>query len=326
MDQYFRQSWESLRDAWHTATSSSANSITNTMTYYTSGGLRNLPYIPCKIQDENAMILALSGYRVAHTVASKVLTERDTTWGSLGVAAILGVCHLEHGLTSKGASESAFHTAMNPYRILEKRESYRLITGQIYHASTTSFMNNIADLFDSTTTIESVWGWQGMLASVSFTSLLGQALYVGSTYLAKSFHPGSDLAREFYRFSTGLSITSIGVKTLSGYLMDGIEMAHRVKRGSLVWRHRYEWSMQLLMTGALLKMSSRCLQYSAATSPYASLEIPSLYASASGVAAGIITSYLFDGPWISPTAGLCFTDIALQTALLGLSIFSLRSM
>jgi hypothetical protein len=325
MDQYIRQSWDTLIDAWHTASSTTANSLTNKMTYYTSGGLGNLPTIPSKLRNENAVILGVSGYRFVHTVASKVLEGPDTSWGSIGLTAILGVCHLERGMGLRKPAESAFYTSTNPYRILEMREFGRLITGQVYHSSTTSFLNNVVDVCNSTATIESVWGWQGMLASVSFTSLLGQVLYIVSTHIARTWYPASELAKEFYRFSTGLTITSAGLNTLSGYLLDGVEMSRSSNHDSLVWRHRYQWSMHLLLTGTLLTMSSNCMQKSSTSSSYASLEVPSLYASASGVVAGIVTSYLLDGPWRCPTLELSCADIALQSALLGISMFSLRS-
>lgn len=326
MDGYLRQSWESISssvtDAWRSA-SSTKRSFTNKMAYYSGGGLVNLPHIPCPIKAENSIILALSGYRFVHTVGNKVLVGQDTKsipWGSVGLTAILGVLHVEHSLH---ASTSAFHTSMNAYRVLELREIYRLITSQVYHSSTTGFLNNVTDLCESASAIESVYGWQGMTSSICFTSLLGQALYIGSTYLAKCFYPASELAREFYRFSTGLSITAVGVRTLSGYLMDGVEM-HPLKGSTVVWTHRYQWSMQLLLTGAMLKISSTA-ENSSTISPYASLDLPSVYACASGVVAGVMASYIFDGPWHSPTLSLCLTDIALQSILLGLSMLSLRS-
>lgn len=333
MENYIRRSLESVSssvtDAWHAASSSNARSITNKMAYYSSGGLGNLPNIPCNIQDENVALLAISGYRFAQILSTKLSIHdtKSTAWGSCGLTAILGLLHVERLAVPKSTS-SAFETSMNPYRVLEKHELYRLISSQAYHASTTSFLTYTADLCESASVIESIWGWQGMIASVSFTSLLGQMIYIGSTYLANTWYPASDLAREFYRFSSGLSITTIGVKTLAGYLMDGVEMSrmHAIQRGTMIWSHRYQWSMQLLLTGALLKISSRCMEQNSTISPYVSLELPSVYASASGVIAGVITSYIFDGPWIRPSLGLCCADIALQSVLLGLSIFSLRTM
>jgi hypothetical protein len=273
--------------------------------------------IPCDVSGENKVLLSLSVFRLASnclTSGSFASTSgRNTTnVGTFALTGALGLVHLD-GLTKNRANASLHRVSLNPYRVVEKGEYYRLITSQVYSSSTTSFMTHLADIVESASVIESAWGTWDMLASMVSASIIGQVLYVGLSKIARVYYPEFGIAKEFYRYSTGLSITSIGARTLSGYVLDEQES----KASKMVtYKHRYGWSMHLLLTNTLLRLSAGCM--AADSSPlnsYAALEAPSLFAVGCGLATGVALGVL-GTPSLSKDLWMVFVDVALQGLLL----------
>jgi hypothetical protein len=123
--------------------------------------------IPCDIHDENLGYIGLAGYRLGHVCST---TPRKATF-TPGLAAVLGLVHLN----SDGYS--AFTTAFSPYRILERQEYHRIITGLAIHPTTAGFLSSLADMYEAAAHLEACWGWKGMVASVLGSSILGSSIY-----------------------------------------------------------------------------------------------------------------------------------------------------
>jgi len=123
--------------------------------------------IPCDIHDENLGYIGLAGYRLGH-VCSTTPSKATLT---PGLAAVLGLVHLNTD------GYSAYTTAFSPYRVLERQEYHRIVTGLAIHPSTAGFLSSLADMYEAAAHLETYWGWKGMVASVLGSSILGSSIY-----------------------------------------------------------------------------------------------------------------------------------------------------
>lgn len=251
--------------------------------------------IPCDIHDENLGYIGLAGYRLGHVCST---TPRKATF-TPGLAAVLGLVHLN----SDGYS--AFTTAFSPYRILERHEYHRIITGLAIHPTTAGFLSSLADMYEAAAHLEACWGWKGMVASVLGSSILGSSIYVLGTKIASIHAPSSTLATEYYGFSSGLAIVSMALQVLSGYNMDVLQSGSGQQ-----WVNRYQWGWRMLVSCSV-----------ASTSVLA----PTRYAHIAGISSGLIITWII-GYIVQPSwgrrAGLSLKEILIQCGLLGISLFS----
>ena len=275
--------------------------------------------IPCDVRRENTVLLALSGLRLANSVAVNVGARYPGTAspGSIALASALSIAHVRAHVSnwsigSDGSNATLHRMSMNPYRVVEKGEYYRLITSQAHSPSTTSFLTHVSDLIESMSIIESAWGtWEALLGVLS-ASGFGQLLYVGLADLARSYYPELALAKQYYRYSTGLAITSIAARTMSGYVQD--MQGSSKQAGS--FRYRYGWSMHVLLTNTLLRLSAGYFAGEAGRDmrPYALLESPSIWEVTCGVVSGMVVASSRTG--CRESLGLVLLDVVLQGILL----------
>jgi len=136
--------------------------------------------------------------------------------------------------------------------------------------------------------------------------------------LANVVAPALSLAQEYYRFSVGLSITSMGAQTIVGYLDDARE-SMRTKKVQCV--HRYDWITNMLASVSLASLSSRYL-LNAGSDMTGMLEQPSVYGHVAGVMAGVVTAHLMipTTMWLGRGGVVArVQDVAIQCGLLVLT-------
>jgi len=306
---------DTVRDVWKQSRSVSSSPGALVSSDMLQNGLIRLK-IPCNVNMESNFPLAISGYRVMY----QIMTTKSGCVVTPGVCSILGLAHLQAVLDTREAGTNLFSVAMNPYRIMERRERYRFLTGQMYHSSTTSLLNNMADVYEAGCQIENILGWNDLVPILGFSSTLGQLVYCASSYLAKVHLPASLLAREYFRFTTGLTITASGLQTVAGYVLD-IDQ----KRTTMQWVHRYAWVSRVVISQTLASMSSTYMSDAPISSPtsrfYGILEQPSIFAQVSGVISGILTSYIFGISGTSSGSMLHASyDVLIQSFLLGITV------
>ena len=306
---------DAVRDVWKQSRSVSSTPATVISSDMLQNGLIRLK-IPCDVNLENNLLLALSGYRLTY----QIMTTKTDCVATPVVCSILGLAHLQAVLDTRKAATNLFSVAMNPYRVMERRERYRFLTGQMYHSSTISFLNNVADVYEAGCQIENVLGWNDLIPILGFSSILGQLAYCASSYLAKVHLPASLLAREYFRFTTGLTITASGLQTIAGYVLD-IDQ----RRTTMQWVHRYAWVSRVVISQTLASMSSEHMSDAPISSPssrlYGILEQPSIFAQISGVVSGILTSYIFGISGRSSGSMLHVGyDILIQSVLIGITV------
>lgn len=254
--------------------------------------------VPCDFRRENTVWLSLATLRAASSAcaaAGCALPASRTEWApmtspaALAMGGALGCLHADAVLSTR-RSKTLFQTAMSPHRVIEQGEYWRLITSQAYASSTTSFLTHISDLMDATRVVESAWGTWRALAGVVAAGVIGGLIHVGLAEFVNRYYPEVALAKQYFRYSTGLSITSIAARTMAGYVMDEEESKEASVPNGRVFRHRFSWAISVMLSNALLRLSAGYLAGEAGTDmrPYALLESPGFLEVASGVVAGML--------------------------------------
>lgn len=254
--------------------------------------------VPCDFRRENTVWLSLATLRAASSTcaaAGCALPVSRTDWApttspaALALGGVLGCLHADAVLSTTRA-KTLFQTAMSPHRVVEKGEYWRLITSQAYASSTTSFLTHLSDLMDATRVIESAWGTWRTLAGVVAAGGIGGLIYVGLAEFVNTYYPEVALAKQYFRYSTNLSITSIAARTMAGYILDEEESKEASVPNGRVFRHRFSWAISVMLSNALLRLSAGYLAGEAGRDvrPYALLEAPSFLEVASGVIAGML--------------------------------------
>lgn len=253
--------------------------------------------IPCDVRRENTVWLSLAALRTASSALSAAgalrVSRTDVTPAmspaALALGGALGCLHAD-ALLSTTHTRTLFQTAMNPYRVVEKGEYWRLITSQAYASSTTSFLTHLSDIIDATSIIESAWGTWRTLLGVFAASGIGQLVYVGLAEGLNTYYPEIQAAKQYFRYSTNLSITSIAARTMAGYILDEQESKETNVPNGRVFRHRFSWAISVMLTNALLRLSAGYIAGEAGRDmrPYALLESPGFLEVASGVVAGML--------------------------------------
>ena len=269
--------------------------------------------IPCDVRRESVW-LSLAAIRAASACASAAVSNSLLTTTIL--TGVLGLAHIDAMFPSKsrvahGTYSTLSWAALRPISVVERGEYWRLITAPISSSTTTSFLTNLADLIDATSVIEAAWGSLDALQAVLAASAFGQLMYVFLAYLANVYYPELALAKLYHRYTTGLSISSIAVRTLSGYLEDEKE-SETALPGGRIYRNRYGWAISVMLNNSLLRLSSACLADESGWGmrPYAALEVPGVLEVTAGVATGVMMG------WRERDLVLGLTDLALQGLLL----------
>lgn len=254
--------------------------------------------IPCDFRRENTVWLSLAALRAAGSAcaaAGCTLPTSRTEWApttspaALALGGVLGSLHVD-AVLSKTRRTTLFQTAMSPHRVVEQGEYWRIITSQAYSSSSTSFLTHLSDLMDATRVIESAWGTWRALAGVVAAGGVGGVIHVGLAEFVNSYFPEVALAKQYFRYSTSLSITSIAARTMAGYVMDEEERKEAGVPNGRVFRHRFSWAISVMLSNALLRLSAGYLAGESGRDmrPYAMLEAPGFLEVASGVVAGML--------------------------------------
>jgi len=273
--------------------------------------------IPCDVRRENTVWLSLAAMRAASACAAAAASKSLVTTPIL--TGVLGLAHVDAlfptttpwGGESRTADRTLSWAGLCPQSVAERGDYWRLISAPASASSTTSFLTHLADLVDATSIIEAAWGTWDALHAVIAASALGQLAYVGIANLVNTYYPEVALAKQYYRYTTGLSITSIAVRTMSGYIQDESE-SDKAWPPARVYRHRYGWALPVLLNTSLLRLSAACLAEEGgwAMRPYAALEAPGFLE----VVAGVVTGVMLGGRERDLVLGL--TDLVLQGVLL----------
>jgi hypothetical protein len=182
--------------------------------------------IPCDVRRENTVWLSLAAMRAASACAAAAASKSLVTTPIL--TGVLGLAHVDAlfpttapwGRESRTADRTLSWAGLRPKSVAERGDYWRLITAPASASSTTSFLTHLSDLMDATSVIESAWGTWRALARSSPRVHLAESIHVGLAEFVNTYFPEVALAKQYFRYSTSLSITSIAARTMAGYVMD----------------------------------------------------------------------------------------------------------
>lgn len=172
---WIHQSWQRIEKEFN-----ACRSVPKTAGYFLSsdifqGSIVRLQ-IPCDISNENKVLLGISALRAGHECMQYT---SNSLWATPLLSSVLGLVHV-------GVRSNAFSVSLNPYRIIEKQEYYRMLTSVVSQSSTTQFLNSLADVYRAGCQMESMLGGLGMVGGMGAVSLLGQAFYGMYMYIVTS--------------------------------------------------------------------------------------------------------------------------------------------
>lgn len=163
---WIHQSWQRLEKEFD-----ACRAVPKTAGYFLSsdifqGSIVRLQ-IPCDIANENKVLLGISALRIGHEWMHHTSSG---LWATPLLSSVLGLAHV-------GVRSNAFSVSLNPYRIVEKHEYYRMLTSVVSQSSTTQFLNSLGDVYSAGCQMEAMLGGVGMVGGMGVVSLLGQAFY-----------------------------------------------------------------------------------------------------------------------------------------------------